>query len=109
MTYNIFLDDERRFHDVTWIEYKNAQNFVVVRTVEEFVEYIENFGPPNFISFDHDLGTVLSGLDAAKKLIEIDMDQWNGSWNGQYCVHSKNPIGEKNIDGYIKSYLRSKE
>lgn len=43
----LFLDDVRNPPDDTW---------VVVRSYDEFVNYIEKEGVPDFISFDHDLG-----------------------------------------------------
>ena len=41
-----------------------------VYNYEEFVEYLERKGLPDFISFDHDLGEDLSGYDCAKYLVD---------------------------------------
>lgn len=106
MPYCIFLDDERNPADVTWVEYSHIENFIVVRTVEEFKELIETNGPPEFVSFDHDLATELTGYDAVKALVEHDRDVWNGLWNMNYVVHSKNPIGAKSINDYVGFYKK---
>lgn len=56
------------------------------------------------ISFDHDLGTELTGYDVAK-LVErlvaegkIAMPSWQ--------VHSANPVGRSNIEGAMRSAER---
>ncbi len=84
-----------------------------VRSYKEFVEYIENNGVPNHISFDHDLGWDLvtgekilslgtpTGYDCAKYLVDNNLpmpDTWE--------VHSMNPVGKENIEFLLKSYKR---
>lgn len=58
---NIFLDDER-------FPPKDFK-YSIVRNYDDFVYMIENFGIPNFISFDHDLGLGKTGFDCAKFLV----------------------------------------
>lgn len=85
-TYEIFLDDIRN----------PPENFqgVICRTAEEAIKLIKT-GEVTFISFDHDLGTEMTGYDVAKFIEEevyygrIDCPKWK--------VHSANPVGAQNI------------
>jgi hypothetical protein len=54
MGYKLFLDDLRTVQMV----YPDRQegDFVIVRTYESFVQCITDWGLPEFISFDNDLG-----------------------------------------------------
>lgn len=93
----LYLDDIRNPKTDGWI---------VIRSYDEFVNWILENGIPDEISFDHDLSDTsitnnreMTGYDCAK-------------WLGQYCwenglpipdwnVHSANPVGRKNIEGYL--------
>lgn len=85
-TYEIFLDDVRN----------PPEHFqgVICRTAEEAIKLIKT-GQVTFISFDHDLGTNLTGYDVAKVIEEevyygqIKCPKWK--------VHSANPVGTQNI------------
>ena len=121
-SYNLFLDDERFPHNVTWVEgFIPWDLYEIVRNYGEFVAMIESFGVPRFVSFDHDLGdehyaamvreckgeqnvsygNEKTGLDCAKWLVEycnardIPFPAFN--------VHSMNPVGKIRILGYIDS------
>jgi hypothetical protein len=113
----IYLDDVRTPVDV--------ENWVLVRSYEEFVDKVSQIGLENIelISLDHDLGDTAmaewhknvyhnytldynnikekTGYDCAKWLV----DQW---MEGQPVVdvytHSANAIGSANIMGYINNY-----
>lgn len=95
----IYLDDIRTPKDEGWI---------IVRSYDEFVSYIEKHGLPDFISFDHDLGYSMiedekTGYDAAKWLVEYYLD--NGiKMPINFNVHSANPIGAENIRKYINNF-----
>ena len=58
----IFLDDERNFEDVTWINYPKFDSIVTLRQYHEFEDYIDTLVINNigleglYFSFDHDLG-----------------------------------------------------
>ena len=113
----LYLDDVRTTIQDDWI---------VVRTFEEFVEKVNEIGLDGFsaISLDHDLGEGAmrelfnspngvinydnihekTGMDAAKYLVELSMD--SGIPLPQICVHSFNPNGGDNIKSYINNYLR---
>ena len=72
-------------------------------TAEGAMQLIES-GVVTRISFDHDLGTELTGYDVAK-LVErlvaegkITMPRWH--------VHSANPVGRSNIEAAMRSAER---
>jgi len=116
----LFLDDIRNPKDI----YKDNNNWdwIIVRTYEEFVNYIKENGIPDFISFDHDLADEhyieyfkseeekrefdynkikeKTGYDCAKWLIE------NGYEIKKYAVHSFNPVGKENILNYLKNQIK---
>lgn len=100
--YFLFLDDEREPPEIM------ADRFVVVRSFDEAVKFVETLRCPALISFDHDLGEGKTGYDFAKWLVEKDMDM-DGKFipsTFNFVVHSQNPVGEKNIQSYISNYLR---
>ena len=102
MTRKLFLDDERQPLDETWF---------VVRNPYDFINYIKNFGCPDVISFDHDLGQCETGYDLAKWLVEQDLEQ-DGEVipeNFKFFVHSANIVGKKNIKSYLNRYLELKK
>jgi len=101
--YQLFLDDERIPEDVFWINIPKG-DYVIVRTAEQFKQYIQEHGLPSHVSFDHDLGDDPNGYDCAKWLVNycIETKQKFPS----YTVHSQNPIGKDNIIGYIDNYKR---
>ena len=119
VNYNMFLDDEREpvsadFQDRPW---------QIARNYDEFVFFIENRGLPKFISFDHDLGTdefqpdeetdvvysrpSKTGYDAAKWLVEYCMNSRQKI--PAFYVHSRNPVGKKNIEAYLENAMRHME
>jgi hypothetical protein len=114
MSYQLFLDDERLPHRVTWVNLP-AGPWTVVRNYNEFVKYIEKNGIPIFVSFDHDLAEEhyipevkeeiykeKTGYHCARWLIEKCMNE-NRKFP-DYVVHSMNPIGRENIRSIIENY-----
>ena len=89
----LYLDDIRN---------PKSDGWTVVRNYEEFVQYIDQNGLPDEISFDHDLGEdVKTGYDCAKWLV----NQWlDGQPVVEVFTHSANAIGSANIMGYINNY-----
>ncbi len=105
--YKLFLDDVR---DVSMV-YPNMTNndFVVVRTYDDFVAYIRENGLPSFISFDNDLGVddndvlLPEGYDAAKWLVyesNLNLEDL------KFKVHSANPVASIQIESLLNNYLR---
>lgn len=87
----------------------------VVRNFDDAVAVVEKYGMPEYVSFDHDLGEdvngneLKSGYDFAKYLVNRDLDtEHKLPSNFDYNVHSANPVGRKNIEAYLDSYLRYK-
>ena len=75
-----------------------------VYNYEEFVEYLERKGLPDFISFDHDLGEDLSGYDCAKYLVAYCLEHQRSL--PDYQVHSQNPVGKENIERLLENFGR---
>lgn len=106
--YSLFLDDER------FPPSKNqVGEWVIARNIEEVKKLVQDRGFPAFISFDHDLGEennqpLPTGYDVAKWLVDYDMDNNSMPVDFSFYVHSQNPIGARNIQSYLDSYLKIK-
>jgi len=106
MSYNLFLDDLRTIAMV----YPNYLNdFVIVRSYEAFVAYIQTNGLPKLISFDNDLGEdengnlLPDGYACAKWLVyESGLDLKSLKFN----VHSANPVARVQIESLLNNYLK---
>jgi hypothetical protein len=101
--YKMYLDDIR--------EPAKSNDYVIIRTAEAAIEYIQNYGMPTYISFDHDLGEdIMSGYDFAKWLVEESL---NGHLifpkKFSFNVHSANPVGAANIEAILENYLKFKD
>jgi hypothetical protein len=131
--YNLFLDDERYPHKVTWVELPLVE-WVIVRNYNEFVQQILTNGLPARITFDHDLAfehmrdyfnvskdeekildplklnykkyTEKTGYDCAKWLVNYCIE--HNLDIPEYFVHSMNVIGKRNIISYLESYKKSR-
>lgn len=106
MNYRLFLDDIRNVQMV-YPELAN-NDFVVLRSFDEFVKQISKEGLPYFISFDNDLGEDASGnllndgYACAKWLVyESNLDLRNL----KFKVHSANPVAAKQIEGLLDNYI----
>lgn len=96
--YKLFVDDERDPVGEEW---------VVVRSSTEAKNTILSLGFPSFISFDHDLGDGENGYDLVKWICEYDMDHDVISSDFSFYVHSQNPVGKRNIEAYLDSYMKT--
>lgn len=118
----LFLDDERKPSDVTWILIGGVGShgavWEVVRSCEEAKTWVLKNGFPDIISFDHDLGLMhyagdysdgATGFDFAKWLIEYDMNTNSMPDNFKFTVHSKNPIGSENIRCLLNNYIQHRK
>ena len=99
----IFIDDER-------FPPNDGYDWIIVRSMDEMKELLEMMdGPPDFISFDHDLGKdVPTGFQIAAHLINVDVDVWNKAWNVEFYAHSQNPVGKANIEGLLNGWKKFK-
>lgn len=110
MTYPLFIDDERLPPD-------DGQEWRIARSLTEVASIIGEFGPPTFISFDHDLGEdEPTGYDIAKKMVAGDLGELQETefamglpQDFSYYVHSQNPIGAENIRKLLDNYLRFRD
>ena len=106
----LFLDDIRNPIDI----YKdlNNEDFIIVRSFSEAVEYIIKNDFPDFISFDHDLGFSIefseskTGYDFAKFLSDYIIDNNIDISKFKFKVHSANPVGAKNIECLMNNLIK---
>ena len=107
MMYKLFLDDVREVNMV----YKNLSNddFVIVRSYNDFICHIKDNGLPSFISFDNDLGVDVNGrlledgYACAKWLVydsNLDLS------NFYFKVHSANPVAFVQISSLLNNYIK---
>lgn len=119
--YYLFLDDDRKPEDVTWVKLP-LYNWTIVRSYKEFVEIITKNGLPKFITFDHDLADEHYKHGRVSEYTKFDYDQVKektgfhaAKWLVEYCldknlplpdfaVHTKNPCGEENIKSLLYSF-----
>jgi len=109
MSIIFYLDDKRN------PDYSTGDTYIVARSFSEAVDIIENH--PVSKSFDvwdldHDLDESLearfggyasttskkTGLDFLRWAAENALDRWP---RGKVLVHSANPAGRKNMEGFI--------
>ena len=69
MSYNLFLDDVRNPKDCRYYpgdesEY-DIEQWIIVRSFDEFKNVLETNGIPKLVSFDYDLKSNKDGLDCA--------------------------------------------
>ena len=116
----VFLDDERNPEDVTWLDYPDNIEWIVVRTYKEFVKLIDTLDDVRdcLFSFDHDIqdftNTVsnstkeYTGLDCLRyleqKLIDTQIDS-NVIDNPIVYAHTKNIVGQKNMNDEYTGFL----
>lgn len=96
--YAIFLDDER--FPPYYSRFFDGHSPIIIRSHQELMKCIQDYGMPILISLDHDLGTEKTGLDCLKDLI-IFCARHNKPFP-EFQVHSMNPIGAKALLDYIE-------
>ena len=104
----LYLDDVRC---------PKTEGWDVVRTYDDFIDWITKNGLPEEVSFDHDLAEIhydpstqtedfkyyeKTGYDAAKWMCEYCWT--NGLPIPEYNVHSANPGGRDNILQLLKNF-----
>lgn len=123
MSYYLFLDDIRQPEEA--FSYTNNaiyinKKWLVVRSYDEFVKFIEENGVPHTVSFDHDLADIhytqeeiipydsykeKTGFDCATWLINYCMDNKLQLPTG-VLIHSMNPIGSENIKSLFRTFTK---
>lgn len=102
LSMKLFVDDERDPPN-------DNEPWFIVRNYTAFYNFLRDFGCPDFISFDHDLGeNTPTGFDIAKLLVDYDMDYDIINQDFKFYVHSQNPVGKVNIERYLSQYLEMK-
>lgn len=103
MTYRLFIDDER-------FPPNDGHEWVIVRTYDEAIAYMEANGCPDYVSFDNDIQCEpLQGKDIAKWMKDKDLDEpgWMPA-HFSFFAHSRNvSAAEVGIDGLLNDYLYS--
>lgn len=108
--HRLYIDDVRELP----FYYRDKRHpWTIIRTYAQAIAWLETYGCPDVISFDHDLGDPEngSGYDIAKYIVERDMNE-GGKFIPEYftyTVHSANIIGAANIVGLLDQYLREKQ
>jgi len=120
----LFLDDIRYPRDAFLYMHQKIYNdldWSIVRSFNEFIDFIEKNGIQNIyiISFDHDLAD-----SHYETVSQIDYDQYAektgydcAKWLCDHClnenvklpiyyIHSMNPVGKTNIDMYLKNFQK---
>jgi hypothetical protein len=128
----LFLDDIRNPKDAINLIPSQFNKFYwgsdwdVVKNYDEFVQYVDINGVPEFVSFDHDLADFhyefktedyekmseeemvikfgsmeKTGLDCAKFLVEYCVSESISL--PEYLVHSANPTGKENIEKFLEN------
>lgn len=105
-TWRLFLDDER-------FPTSDLGNPVIARDCAEAIELVNEFGIPELISFDHDLGfehgnVKPSAMSFLHWLIDQHLDgKLDCSRIKRVIVHSANPPGAANIASLWNSFAKA--
>lgn len=109
----LWIDDVRNPQIKRWTDWfiKNVgavttDVFCWVKNFDEFKEYIDNYGLPRVICFDHDLGETgeneRNGLTCAKYLVEYCIK--HNLDIPEYACQTSNPVGKENISSLLNNY-----
>lgn len=125
----LFLDDYRQPIDCASYMYRKGvdckiyhKEWNIVKSYGQFINWINQNGLPDFISFDHDLNDLeelqesleknewfdsisnkeYTGMDCAKWLVNYCLD--NNKSLPKFAVHSANPCGASNIEGLLNNF-----
>ena len=95
--YKMFIDDER---------YPITPDWFIARNSYDAIYAVKNYGFPNEIAFDHDLGGQDTSMVFLVWLSNYMLD--NGlefPKDFKYSIHSQNPIGTKNIEMFMENFM----
>lgn len=108
----LFLDDLRNPEEVTWVVLPQGVDWVIVRSYNDAIRWVEIHGWPVFVAFDHDLGEFSAtgeektGYDFAHWLVNYALDGNLMPANFNFVVHSMNHVGGKRITYLLNSYIQ---
>lgn len=111
----VWIDDIRDPQDKKWQDWiksncplKDPDDIYWVKSYKEFCDWVDKYGRPTCISFDHDLGmkgdNEKTGYDCAKYMVDWCMD--NRVKFPLYSSQSDNGPGRKNIQSYIENFKK---
>ena len=98
----LFIDDLRE--PPTPSVEDDFATFFVARSTNQAIEIINEFGWPEFMSLDHDLGGDDTAMVFLKRLVN---EIWTDQPIPKYFVHSANPVGSDNIHSFMQSWKKS--
>lgn len=127
----LWLDDIRNPRDtkVDWLQYSPIGydvNVVWVKSYAQFIKYITEFGLPDGICFDHDLGKITEielrqqgySKEAARKAKQEEKSGYDCvNWLIEYCMdhecdvppvgfQTSNPVGKENMMMKINNFRK---
>ena len=117
MRWILFLDDIRTL-DQAGVSYPKEDLVIIARNMDDAIFYVQRYGIPQVIHFDHDLADVhyiagageKTGYTFAKWFCDYVMDNGLEIPRGfGYFVHSMNPVGAENIRKYMENFLKAYE
>lgn len=111
----LWLDDERNPFNKIWTDWLH-ENLILdwvraeitwVKRYSQFAMYIEEWGVPDVICFDHDLGEEKTGYDCVKYLCYY-CDE-NDEELPIIVYQTNNPVGKENMRKYIENFRKHKQ
>lgn len=116
--FRLFLDDKRhpkKSYETYLTKIKDnlfssdesylLREWHIVKTYNEFVDFIITYGVPKYISFDNDLGEKMEGKDCVKWLIDYMMDN-DADFTPIVEFHTANPVAKKDMEFLVKNYKK---
>lgn len=95
-----YIGDSEKEPTIAWLKsYEEFDSWMTVAMEDPVALF------PALVCFDHDLGEEKTGLDCAKLLVDICMN--NNMPLPEFECHSSNPGGRDNIISYLNTYLKS--
>lgn len=106
----VWLDDVRNPASQLWkLQYPDLEDNKVIwlKSFKEFKTYIDEGHWMDKIYFDHDLGKLETGYDAAKYLISHMETKNNPDLElPEFWSQSSNPVGKENILKLLENYSK---
>ena len=99
MSYWLYLDDIREPPAIS-----SGNKYIVLRSSQAAISYVEAHGVPEYMSLDHDLG----GDDTTMIFLRWLSNEYYNEAIPDYVVHSSNPVGKQNIISLMSSWKKSK-
>ena len=114
MRWILFLDDIRTL-DQAGVSYPKEELVIIARNMDDAIFYVQRYGIPQVIHFDHDLAEEhyiaghgdKTGYDFARWLCDYILDNdLDFPKNFHFTVHSMNPVGRDKIINYMNTFMK---